>query len=327
MRHYCTYFDKNYLLRGLTLFRSLQKHESEFVLWVLCCDEVSFATLQVLSIENLRPISLSEVEKFEPRLTPLKTQRSRVEYLWTLSPIWPLYLLENYPEIENLTYLDADLFFYSSPDPVFEEIGDAPISVFSHRYADKDDPDNINGVFNVGWVGYQRGETALACLRRWREQCLVWCFAYTDEGRYGDQKYLDEWPTLYPAMRVIEHKGAGIAPWNWRNVRFTKTNKILLTDGVPLVFFHFHGLRILNSWLYDTYYTTRIYGVMPSLTRRQIFDPYLETMTETARWARSHGASVDFGYLPISKYMKSYGVRTAVKKLARRQMVIYRGLK
>ena len=81
MRYYCAYLDKNYLLRGLTLFRSLQKHACEFVLWVLCCDEVSFAALQTLNLSNLQPIRLGEIEKFEPRRAPLKTRRSHVEYL------------------------------------------------------------------------------------------------------------------------------------------------------------------------------------------------------------------------------------------------------
>ena len=327
MRHYCTYFDRNYLLRGLTLFRSLERHAGRFVLWVLCCDETSFCTLEALNLPNLRPVRLSEIERFEPRLAAPKTERSRVEYLWTMSPIWPLYLLEHYAEIDHLTYLDADLFFYASPAPVFAEIGAASIAMFSHRYADPNDAANVNGVYNVGWLSFRRDETALKCLRRWREQCLEWCYAYTDEGRYGDQKYLDEWHRLYASTHVIEHAGAGIAPWNWLNYRFERAGDELLCDGEPLIFFHFHGLRILNSWLYDTYYTTRIYGVMPKPTRRLLFEPYLQAMTETARWTRARGAEVDFGYLPLPKYMKSYGVRTSVKKLARRQMFVYRGLK
>ena len=327
MRHYCTYFDTQYLLRGLTLYRSLQIHAGEFVLWVLCCDEESAQTLSQLNLPNLRPIRLSEIEDFEPRLARAKADRSRVEYLWTLSPLWPLYLFANYREIEGLTYLDADLFFYASPEPIFKEVGDAPLAMFSHRYCAADKHMNINGIYNVGWISYRRNETALTCLEKWRDQCLEWCYAHTEENRYGDQKYLDEWPQLYPSTHVIKYIGAGVAPWNWRNVSFGTRNGVLLCDGVPLVFFHFHGLRILNSWLYDTFYTTRIYGVMPRVTRSRLFDPYLKLMAETARWARAKGCSVGFGYMPLRKYIISYGARTSLKKLLRRQLVVHRGLK
>lgn len=327
MRHYCTYFDKNYLLRGLTLFRSLQEHEKDFVLWVLCCDEGTFQALQTLNVSHLRPIRLSEVEKFEPRLASAKAGRSRVEYLWTLSPIWPLYLFERYLEIENLTYLDADLFFYSSPDPVFAEVGAASVSMFSHRYADADDPMNVNGIYNVGWLNFRRDENALGCLREWREQCLEWCYDRCEDGKYGDQTYLDHWPRDHKGVCVVEHEGAGIAPWNWRRYRFRKSGGKIYCNDESLIFFHFHGLRLLNSWLYDAFYSSFVNGEMPPHVRHWLFDPYLKTMAETAQWARAHGCTVNFGYMPVSQYMKNYGVRTSIKKLARRQIIIHRGLK
>ena len=328
MRHYCTYFDTHYMLRGLTLYRSLQEHEGDFVLWVLCCDDLSFENLRKLDRPNLRPVRLSEVEAFEPRLLEARANRSHVEYLWTLSPIWPLYLLERDPSIETITYLDADLFFYASPQPVFEEIGDASISIFSHRHLPEDLHLADNGIYNVGWCGFARDEIALRCLEKWREQCLEWCYANSDTGLYGDQKYLDEWPALYgDALCVVEHVGAGIAPWNWTRYRFDKVGRTLTCEGVPLIFFHFHGLRIFNSWLYDTFYTTNTHAVLPARTRRLLFDPYLNAMSATAKWARGLGATIDFGYLPMGKYMVSHGVRTFLKKVAGRQLVVHRGLK
>ena len=328
MKHYCTYFDTHYMLRGLTLYRSLQAHAGEFTLWVLCCDDLSFDTLEKLAQPNLKPVRLCEVEAFEPRLATAKANRSHVEYLWTLSPIWPLYLLNRDPTIESIIYLDADLFFYSSPQPIFDEIGDCSISVFSHRHLPRDQHLTENGIYNVGWCGFARDETALRCLHKWREQCLEWCYARTEAGRHGDQKYLDEWPQLYgDALCVVEHVGAGIAPWNWARYRFSKSGKTVLCDGVPLIFFHFHGLRIFNSWLYDTFYTTNTHAIMPPRTRHRIFNPYLGAMRATAQWVRERGGRVDFGYLPFGKYMRSHGVRTFLKKAARRQLIVHRGLK
>ena len=328
MRHYCTYFDTRYMLRGLTLFRSLQRHAGEFTLWVLCCDEFSFENLRALNVPNLKPVRLSEVEAFEPRLAAAKAQRTRVEYLWTLSPIWPLYLLDRDSSIESITYLDADLFFYSSPQPIFDEVGDASISIFSHRHTPKDQHLAEHGIYNVGWCGFRRDEIGLKCLHKWSEQCLEWCYDRSEATRYGDQKYLDEWPQLYgDALCVIEHVGAGIAPWNWTRYQFERRGQTLRSNGKPLIFFHFHGLRILNSWLYDTFYTSNTHGVLPPRTRHLLFDPYLDTMRATARWVRACGSRVDFGYLPIGKYMVSHGVRTFLNKVARRQLSIHRGLK
>ena len=328
MKHYCTYFDARYMLRGLTLYRSLQAHAGEFTLWVLCCDDLSFDSLQKLAQPNLKPVRLSELEASDPRLLEAKANRNRLEYLWTLSPIWPHYLLNHAPHIEMVTYLDADLFFYGSPAPVWEEIGDNSVAIFSHRHLPHELHLSQHGIYNVGWCSFRRDEIGLQCLHKWREQCLEWCYDDASTGLYGDQKYLDEWPELYgDALRVIEHVGAGIAPWNWTRYRFEQRAGALLSDGEPLIFFHFHGLRIFNSWLYDTFYTSNTHAIMPNRTRQQLFDPYLNAMRATAHWVRKAGATVDFGYLPVRKYMVTYGVRTFLKKAARRQLIVHRGLK
>src|SRR3989304_5518851 len=66
MLHFCTYFDRNYLAQGLTLYRSLMEHAGPFTLWVLCFDDTARDVLSRLNLANLRPVSLQEFEK-EPK--------------------------------------------------------------------------------------------------------------------------------------------------------------------------------------------------------------------------------------------------------------------
>ena len=325
MRHFCTYFDTNYLLRGLTMFRSLQRHGGDFVLWVLCCDESSYRALQRLNAPNLRPISLAQIEAFEPALLKAKTNRTFVEYLWTLSPLWPLYLFDLAPEIEMLTYLDADQFFFASPEAVFEEIGANSVALFEHRFPPHLKDREINGIYNVGWLSFRRDKTGLACLNRWKEQCLDWCYDRNENDRYGDQKYLDEWPQIWPDVRVIQHEGAAVAPWNWQLHRITRRNNRLYSNGVPLIFFHFHGLRILNSRIYDAVYGEQLR--LPTTSRKLLFGPYLDAMIDTAKWARAAGCKVAFGYTPPRQYISSYGTRLFLTKIIKSQFVLHPGLR
>ena len=327
MRHFCTYFDSHYLLRGLTLYRSLQSHAGDFVLWALCCDELSFQNLRTLDLPNLRPIRLSEVEAFEPRLAKAKANRNTLEYLWTLSPVWPLFLFARDPHIELLTYLDADLFFYSSPQPIFDEIADNSIAMFSHRLPAHTKHMEINGVYNVGWLSFRRDENALSCLHEWREQCLDWCYDRCEDGKYGDQAYLDNWPRAHAKVRVLEHEGAGIAPWNWTRYKFSRRGQQLMCNGEPLIFFHFHGLRFLNSWLYDAFFSSYLHGEMSPQLRSWIFAPYLRAMSQTARWARARGCRIRWGHLGFQGYKRAYGNRILLYKLGKRSLSIWPGMK
>ena len=50
----------------------------------------------------------------------VKPDRSPVEYLWTSTPALPLYMFSAHPELDEVTYLDADLMFFSDPQALLE---------------------------------------------------------------------------------------------------------------------------------------------------------------------------------------------------------------
>ena len=137
MRHFCTYFDANYLTRGLVLYDSLRKQcSAQFVLWILCFDDFTLHTLRGLGLDHVRLIPVSDFERDDIDLRAVKSSRTTVEYYWTCTPSLLLYILREDPSVDLITYLDADLCFYGDSQPVFDEFADGSILVTEHRYAD-----------------------------------------------------------------------------------------------------------------------------------------------------------------------------------------------
>ena len=257
-RDYCTLFDSGYLLKGVAMISSLRRYNPESVIHVLCMDQKTYEILENISIENVCLIRLDEIEDKE--LLSVKSERGRAEYCWTLSPCLPWYLMQHNSEIEFITYLDADLFFYSSVDPIFKEIGSASVVVIEHRFSDRLRYQEVNGRFCVEWVSFRRDPEGMACLSRWRDQCIEWCFYRLEDGKMGDQKYLDEWPNKYSSCYILQHQGAGIAPWNYEQYIFGFDSSGQITvQSVPLIFYHFHQFQLLDDGKYDrlsSFYTS-----------------------------------------------------------------------
>lgn len=281
MRHYCTYFDSAYLTRGLALYRSLARVEREFVLWVLCMDEDTFTILSRMNDEGIRPVKLSQLESFDPELVAVKTNRNRVEYYFTCSPCWPRYILAQTDAPALVTYLDADLYFYANPQPIFDELGDNSVLIVEHRF-----PRNLKhlecyGVYNVGLLSFRNDETGRNCLDRWRNQCIDWCYDRCENGRFADQKYLDDWPVKFAKVSVLTHIGCGVAPWNLETHNVHVKDKTFIVNKVtPLIFYHFHGLRQASRHLYDCGLST--YGES-AIHRKALYLRYIEQLKQSER--------------------------------------------
>ena len=283
MYYFCTYFDQNFLTRGLALYRSLLEHCPDFKLWVLCMDHTSYGILEKLDLPGIHPLFIEEFERNDQLLLSAKQNRSRIEYYFTCTPSLPLYILNNWPEVDLITYLDADLFFFASPTPLFEELRDSSIAITGHRFPPHLRDRERYGIYNVGWLSFRRDENALACLHWWRERCIEWCYDREEDGRFADQKYLDDWPSRFQNLVVLEHKGANLAPWNLANYQLhSLKGNAAMVDEQPLIFFHFHGLKKIAWWLYNPHWS--LYGTKPSMVlRRRIYAPYLRTLFDVNR--------------------------------------------
>jgi hypothetical protein len=284
MDFFCTYFDQNYMPRALALYGSLCACGADFKLFALCLDDPSYEAVRESRLPGLEPIALRDFERGDSALLAAKSNRSRAEYYFTCTPSLPLYVLENDPEIDLITYLDSDLFFFSRPDPVFAELTDASVGIIGHRFSRANRDRRRFGTYNVGWVSFRRDDEGMRCLRWWRERCIEWCCDRVEEHRYADQKYLDDWPERFRRVRVVEHKGANLAPWNIAGHRIRERDGQVWVDDDPLVFFHFQGFQQVNPWLYNSNFG--LYRTRPSSeVRRLIIAPYIRALRESTQAA------------------------------------------
>ena len=228
------------------MLRSLKRFCPKAEIFVLCMDKQCQVILERLDLPFVRCIPLGELE--DEALLDAKSDRGVAEYCWTLSPCLPWYVMQEHLEIDFITYLDADLLFYSDVQPLFDEIGDASIAIIEHRFSPRLQDREVNGRFCVEWVSFRRDQEGLACLSKWRAQCIEWCYFRLEDGKMGDQKYLDEWPSLYSSCHILMHPGAGIAPWNYSQYFFSidEIGRIMVQES-PLIFYHFHQFELLNN--------------------------------------------------------------------------------
>ena len=259
MKYYCTYFDKHYLSRGLSLFFSLQRHSDPFIFYILCLDDFVYDYLSIYKYDEIVPIRLKELEEADQALTDLKDLRRGADYLFTLTPCWGNFLMNRFPEIDLLTYLDSDLFFFKSPNAIFKEIGNASIAIIPHRFSSANYQLQQYGIFNVGWVSWRRDLNGLKCLKEYRQDCLQWCHDYIDGNRFADQRYLDRWPSIYPSVHVIQHPGANLAPWNLDTFPLCIDANGVTINGETLIFYHFHKYRQNSDGDFDPNYESYVH--------------------------------------------------------------------
>jgi len=296
-RHYCTYFDRNYLLKAIALINSMNRHaKSGFTLYAVCLDEITRVILEKLALPNVVAVPIHKIEENDADLLAAKGNRSCVEYYWTLTPTVLLWLLDRHPEIGLITYLDADLYFYADSEPIFEEMGDASTLIHGHRFPEQLKHLEIYGKYNVGLLCFRRDADGIEVLKWWRERCNEWCYCQIDNGRYGDQLYLDDWTTRFRKVHVLEHIGAGVAPWNHIQYRFrTEADGKVRLDDRDVIFYHFHSLDFVRPGLVVPA-KFKLYPLREDIIRNCIM-PYIEELCEAMITVRGILPEFSFGMM------------------------------
>lgn len=252
MHSYVTLFDKNYLPYGLLLIQSMQENfSSKYCLYILAMDSDCEQYLKTQNFPNVVVESLSSLMDFYPVLKRLKEERTHQEFSWGLSAFSTSYILKKYMP-SDITYIDADMYFYSDPSFVFEKMDDKSVLITPHNYYYKYDQSETSGRYCVQFVTFKNDNSGPLVLEWWRQRVEECCTAKPENGLFGDQKYLDDWLSRFDCVWECDEPGMGLAPWNCCKYELVEENeKFCIIDKLTklryeIVFFHFHGAKLVE---------------------------------------------------------------------------------
>ena len=109
--NFCTYFDKNFIVQGLTCVHTLKKYNKNSFFYILALDIETKLKLENLNLPFIKVINLNLLFQKFPILKEEKKRRNLNEFFFLLTPFLVYFLLK-YQKINHITYVDADLIFF-----------------------------------------------------------------------------------------------------------------------------------------------------------------------------------------------------------------------
>lgn len=331
---YCTYFNAGYLDKGLAMLRSLRAHNANARLYVLSLDNrTTYSVLSEKAPAGTTLIQLGDIESAYPGLLELKSGRSAAEYFWTLTPHLIEFILDTKGE-EFCTYLDSDLWFFGDPDSLNAELDASGCHtlIVGHRFPDTEAGHRLereNGTYCVQFNTFGNHAESRRLLSWWKDRVVENCEYNKRKGSGGDQKYLEQFPGMSGDVRILEHKGGGVAPWNLICYQPALTAPVtadaaatpVLSDRVTggefsLVFYHYQNLKYLGRHMANI----RVGSADPRL-KRMIYLPYLREVERIrAELEKSYGlefrGSRSVSRNPIVAFAQLYLARLRLKDWA-----------
>ena len=281
MLYFTTFFDSNYLAKGITLYYSLKEQtKSPFKIYLLCLDEKTFDffTINKTDFEFIELILIKDIEDSFPELKQVKKNRTLIEYYFTLSPILPLYLLRIYNN-DHICSMDADLFFYNNPNSIFEKLTQFSIIITPHKFSKELNDRKKYGLYNVSFQIFKNNNIGIQCLEKWKNNCIDWCYDFYDEKeqRFADQKYLDDWKKEYKnTILILDDSISGLAVWNANNYNLRIIDNVFISNDEKVLFYHFHNFKLVTSNIFLNGFNN--YKVKRNKTLDFIYQQYYLTL-------------------------------------------------
>jgi hypothetical protein len=245
VRAACTIVSLNYLPYARTLCDSFLRCHPEANFYVLLVDRLPAGfdrrqeRFQMTTVEELNIADFASVA-FKYGIVELNTN---------VKPTFLRMLLDQ--GIDQLLYLDPDIFVYRKLDSVFDALSESAIVLTPHVLSPV--PDNglseqvflLSGVFNLGFVAVNKAIETGRFLSWWENRCLNLAYDEQSRGLFVDQKWTDLVPCFYDSVKILKNPGCNMAYWNLHERRLSLEGGVwMVNQRIPLEFFHFSGVSV-----------------------------------------------------------------------------------
>jgi|688.fasta_scaffold33363_6 hypothetical protein len=283
MNIYGTFANQNFLPQLLALITSFHEKTKVSRLAIFALDDQTHKVIEELGFDRVDLLRLQDLEVFHPELLIAKSNRTQSEYFFTLTSAIPSFLMGNYPSCNFAVYLDADLFLFADPDFILDS-AESKINVVltPHNFAKKDLNLLIYGEFNTGYIAFRNNSPSADAAKWWLQSCLNWCRDKVEDGKYADQKYLENFSAIIDGVMNCNEFGLNLGPWGLNNVTTISNNaREWKVNNQKLYAFHFSGVKwnrwgvILGAWPYKHRINITLYN--------GVYRPYL---CEIIKWDR-----------------------------------------
>jgi len=246
---FVTYFSKEFLIQGSVAVDSFIKIHPLSQGFIVCLDPISFHYMKSKKYPfRIKIYEISELSEINTMFNFFLETRTFAESIISIKPRVIERFIDAIDAESYLVYFDADLFFFDSMLEI-ESISNGVEVILCEHLFPKSMMESLKfGRFNGGLIVFRNSQISKLILNRWQVDCTEWCKLELRENKFADQKYLDQYATL-PGVVALTHPGVNNGQYYFKEKRkfeFSIKNRKLKIEGVPLLSFHFHGIRIFS---------------------------------------------------------------------------------
>lgn len=295
-----TVCDKNYLVRAITLYRSVITYMPKTKVWFLCMDQETKNILEKLNLENTFIRHVDEINDYE--LIDVRNTRSNGEFAMTSKASWIRYIEQSsyVKDGDSIIYMDADMLLFSSLESLIEKMenGKYSIGITPHRFTPNQIDTEIKvGKYNSGFEIFIIDDNSRACINNWRKQCIDWCYLKEDKGRLGDQKYLNDWKSKFNGVYEILDKGINAGSWNLINYKISERNEVFFIDDSPIICYHFHRIKFYIAG-------ENIRPLPVYIYHKKLYKVYTELLLNSWKMVKKIDSDWKFGFEEKPNFLK-----------------------